>query len=162
MSQGEADQMAEINKKYERVRQIGKGSHGCCHLARSKSGSYYVVKEVDLKGLNKKDREQVMNLIGSLRPDRQTCMFSATFGHKVENLARKTLTNPIRCEFGGTGKANSDVKQVVTLLPTDAEKWDRLIEILVAEASRGMVLIFVNFKDAADALAENLEGSGYL
>lgn len=39
---------------------------------------------------------QMRSIIGQIRPDRQTLLFSATMPSKVERLARDVLTNPIR------------------------------------------------------------------
>ena len=39
---------------------------------------------------------QVRSIIKSVRPDRQTLLFSATFKRRIEALARDTLTNPVR------------------------------------------------------------------
>ena len=38
---------------------------------------------------------QVMRIIGTIRPDRQTVMFSATFPRQMEALARKILVKPV-------------------------------------------------------------------
>jgi len=39
---------------------------------------------------------QVGSLIEAVRPDRQTVMFSATFGRRVEKSAGRWLTRPVR------------------------------------------------------------------
>jgi hypothetical protein len=43
---------------------------------------------------------QIRSIIGQIRPDRQTCLFSATFPKHVNKLARDVLTNPIRVSVG--------------------------------------------------------------
>ena len=55
---------------------------------------------------------QVRSLMGQIRPDRQTLLFSATMPRKVERLVRDALTAPIRITVGEVGGANEDVKQV--------------------------------------------------
>lgn len=43
---------------------------------------------------------QVMKIVESIRPDRQTVMFSATFPRQMEALARKILAKPVEvCRF---------------------------------------------------------------
>lgn len=54
---------------------------------------------------------QVRSLLGQVRPDRQTLLFSATMPRKVESLVRDALTAPIRITVG-IGGANEDIKQV--------------------------------------------------
>ena len=58
-----------------------------------------------------RERSQVRSLLGQVRPDRQTLLFSATMPRKVEALVRDALTAPIRITVG-LGGANEDVKQV--------------------------------------------------
>ena len=40
--------------------------------------------------------KQVTSILGNIRPDRQTLMLSATFGKRVEMVARGWLNNPVR------------------------------------------------------------------
>lgn len=55
---------------------------------------------------------QVRSIIGQIRPDRQTMLFSATMPNKVEKLVRDALTSPVRVTVGELGAANEDIKQV--------------------------------------------------
>lgn len=54
---------------------------------------------------------QVLTILGHIRPERQTVMFSATFPRKMEALARKVLNNPIEIEVGGKSIVCQDVSQ---------------------------------------------------
>ncbi|CAF5177743.1 unnamed protein product, partial [Rotaria magnacalcarata] len=56
---------------------------------------------------------QVMKILDSIRPDRQTVMFSATFPKQMEALARKTLHKPIEVMIGGRSSVCEDVEQNV-------------------------------------------------
>lgn len=49
----------------------------------------------------------------SIRPDRQTVMFSATFPRQMEALARKILQKPIEVQVGGRSVVCKDVDQNV-------------------------------------------------
>ena len=49
----------------------------------------------------------------SVRPDRQTVMFSATFPRAMEALARRILNKPIEVQVGGRSVVCSDVEQHV-------------------------------------------------
>ncbi len=57
---------------------------------------------------------QVRSIIGQIRPDRQTLLFSATMPTKVERLVRDALTSPVRVSVGEVGAANEDIKQAST------------------------------------------------
>lgn len=54
---------------------------------------------------------QVRSLMGQVRPDRQTLLFTATMPTKVDNLVRDCLTTPVRITVGEIGAANQDIKQ---------------------------------------------------
>ena len=54
---------------------------------------------------------QVRSIIGQIRPDRQTMLFSATMPRRVEDLARDALVDPIRVTVGRVGAANEDINQ---------------------------------------------------
>ena len=57
---------------------------------------------------------QVRSLLGQIRPDRQTLLFSATMPRKVESLVRDAVSEPVRITVGGAG-ANEDIRQVYAL-----------------------------------------------
>ena len=58
---------------------------------------------------------QVRSIIGQVRPDRQTLLFSATMPSKVEGLVRDSLTAPVRLNVGEVGAVNEDIRQVWAL-----------------------------------------------
>ena len=55
---------------------------------------------------------QVRSIMGQVRPDRQTLLFTATMPTKVDNLVRDCLTTPVRITVGEVGAANQDIQQV--------------------------------------------------
>ena len=55
---------------------------------------------------------QVRSILGQIRPDRQTLLFSATMPGKVDRLVRDALTSPVRVTVGELGAANEDIRQV--------------------------------------------------
>jgi len=55
---------------------------------------------------------QVRSIIGQVRPDRQTLLFSATMPNKVDRLVQDALTSPVRVTVGEIGAANDDIRQV--------------------------------------------------
>ncbi|KAM1956571.1 hypothetical protein TB1_025104 [Malus domestica] len=89
---------------------------------------------------------QIRSIVGQIRPDQQTLLFSATMPRKVEKLAREILSDPIRVTVGEVGMANEDITQVVHVIPSDDEKLPWLIEKLPRMIDEGDVLVFVSKK----------------
>ena len=54
---------------------------------------------------------QVRSIMGQVRADRQTLLFSATMPNKVERLVSDCLTAPVRVTVGEVGAANADIRQ---------------------------------------------------
>ena len=57
---------------------------------------------------------QIRSIVGQIRPDRQTLLFSATFKRRVETLARDILRDPVRIMVGKQGQANGILSQCKT------------------------------------------------
>ncbi|RLN40257.1 putative DEAD-box ATP-dependent RNA helicase family protein [Panicum miliaceum] len=104
---------------------------------------------------------QIRSIVGQIRPDRQTLLFSATMPYKVERLAREILTDPVRVTVGQVGSANEDIKQVVNVLPSDAEKMPWLLEKLPGMIDEGDVLVFASKKARVDELEKELNQRGF-
>lgn len=100
---------------------------------------YYCIKCVLIS------EPQVRSICDHVRPDRQTLLFSATFKKRIEKLARDILTDPIRIVQGDVGEANTDVTQIMLVMPqSDKSQW--LLDNLVQFTSTGSILIFVTKK----------------
>ncbi|KAI4301520.1 hypothetical protein L6164_034791 [Bauhinia variegata] len=104
---------------------------------------------------------QVQSIVGQIRPDRQTLLFSATMPRKVEKLAREILTDPVRVTVGEVGMANEDITQVVHVIPSDAEKLPWLLEKLPGMIDEGDVLVFASKKAAVDEIESQLVQRGF-
>ncbi|KAG9157191.1 hypothetical protein Leryth_004875 [Lithospermum erythrorhizon] len=104
---------------------------------------------------------QVRSIVGQIRPDRQTLLFSATMPRKVEKLAREILTDPIRVTVGEVGMANEDITQVVQVVPSDTDKLPWLLEKLPALVDEGDVLVFASKKTTVDELEAQLSQKGF-
>lgn len=134
---------------------------------------------------------QVLKLTQSIRPDRQTVLFSATFPKKMEQLARRVLSKrssdslgPIEIIVGARSVVASEITQFVEVFQNEKNKFPRLLEILgkyfaqgfFDEQSEGRVgtaessatpipspkcLIFVERQESADSLLKELIQSGY-
>lgn len=104
---------------------------------------------------------QIRSIVGQIRPDRQTLLFSATMPRKVEKLAREILSDPVRVTVGEVGMANEDITQVVHVLPSDAEKLPWLLEKLPGMIDDGDVLVFASKKAAVDEIETQLSQKGF-
>ncbi|XP_065860313.1 DEAD-box ATP-dependent RNA helicase 24 isoform X1 [Euphorbia lathyris] len=104
---------------------------------------------------------QIRSIVGQIRPDRQTLLFSATMPRKVEKLAREILSDPIRVTVGEVGMANEDITQVVQVIPSDAEKLPWLLEKLPGMIDDGDVLVFASKKATVDEIETQLVQKGF-
>lgn len=108
---------------------------------------------------------QVVKIMASIRPDRQTVLFSATLSKNMESLARKTLHQPVEITVGGRSVVAPEITQIVEVRNND-EKFVRLLELLgnmyEDEANEDdRTLIFVDRQEAADDLLKQLMCRGY-
>jgi ATP-dependent RNA helicase DDX42 len=103
---------------------------------------------------------QVRSIVGQIRPDRQTLLFSATFGGAIEQLAREVLVDPLRITVGSIGAANEDVTQIPILVRSDDEKWYWLASQLprMLQQPDESVLIFGSTKGSIDLLTSRIAG----
>lgn len=105
---------------------------------------------------------QISAILGAVRPDRQTVLFSATFPKAIETLARKSLKYPVEVVVGGRSIASDSVTQYAELVEED-DKFLRLLQIL-GEQVEGTkkAIVFVDTQVRADSLFEQLLRNGYL
>ncbi|KAJ3206683.1 pre-mRNA processing RNA-helicase [Dinochytrium kinnereticum] len=124
--------------------------------------TYLVLDEAD-RMFDMGFEPQVMKMVGNVRPNRQTILFSATFPKKMEALARKILKQPLEITVGGRSVVCPDVHQIVEVMEEDG-KFLRLLEILGLAMSSdpdAKVLIFVERQEGADHLLRDLLRRGY-
>lgn len=104
---------------------------------------------------------QIQAVVSSIRPDRQTLLFLATFPPKMEQLARKALTNAVTITVGGASVVNHDVEQVAVVVEQQSDKLPVLLRELGRLAEGSQALVFVDRQESADALAHQLAGRGH-
>ncbi|XP_078576632.1 putative ATP-dependent RNA helicase DDX46 isoform X6 [Branchiostoma floridae x Branchiostoma japonicum] len=121
--------------------------------------TYLVLDEAD-RMFDMGFEPQVMHIVNSVRPDRQTVMFSATFPRNMEALARKVLQKPIEVQVGGRSVVCSDVEQHVIVLEEE-QKFFKLLELLGNYQEKGSVLVFVERQEVADTLLKDLLKAAY-
>ncbi|KAJ2695088.1 pre-mRNA processing RNA-helicase [Coemansia sp. IMI 209128] len=125
--------------------------------------TYLVLDEAD-RMFDMGFEPQVTKIIQSVRPSRQTVLFSATFPRQMEALARKILRRPLEIVVGGRALIPPEVTQHVEIVePKD--KFVRLLGILGDSFngnSETLALIFVDRQEAADGLLRDLLRRGYV
>lgn len=111
---------------------------------------------------------QIARILGNIRPDRHTVMFSATFPRQIENLAKKILNKPIEIVVGQRGQSCANVDQHVEVIEEN-HKFIRLLQILSEysdfyyenESKPIGIIIFVDQKTEADELFKEIFKRGY-
>ncbi|KAI0297295.1 DEAD-domain-containing protein [Multifurca ochricompacta] len=105
---------------------------------------------------------QIRKIIGQIRPDRQTLMFSATWPKDVQRLATDFLKDFIQVNIGSMElTANHNITQIVEVC-SDFEKRAKLIKHLdIISAQNAKVLIFVGTKRVADDITKYLRQDGW-
>jgi ATP-dependent RNA helicase DDX42 len=121
-----------------------------------KKVSFLVLDEADLM-FTMGFEYQVRSIIGQIRPDRQTMLFSATFRDKLETFIQEFLSNPIKIAIGSPLHSNPKVSQEIIVMEHPSKKLSWLLEKIQSFISKGLVLIFVKFKATTEELSEILK-----
>lgn len=141
-------------------------------LLAANSGRVTNLRRVTYTVLDEADRmfdmgfePQVMRILGNIRPNKQTVLFSATFPRQMEALAKKTLHNHVEIVVGGRSVVAPEITQLVEVRTEDT-KFFRLLELLGKLYSDennedDRTLIFVDRQEAADSLLRDLMRKGY-
>lgn len=141
-------------------------------LLQSNSGRVLNFKRITYVVLDEADRmfdmgfePQVMKILATVRPDRQTILFSATFPKNMAALARKALNKPAEVIIGGRSKVAPEITQRVTVVPPSYEKKIAKLVLhlgqIFADDENNQVLIFTERQETAEDLLSKLFKAKY-
>ena len=139
-------------------------------LLAANSGRVTNLRRVTYVVLDEADRmfdmgfePQVMKIIGNIRPNRQTILFSATMPRIMDALAKKTLQSPVEITVGGRSIVAPEITQIVEVVE-EKEKFHRLLGLLGELYNKdedARTLVFVDRQEKADDLLKDLMQKGY-
>ncbi len=105
--------------------------------------------------------EDIEEILSSTPDDRQTVMFSATLPPRINGIAKRHLTDPLKIQIGlGENKVGKQLVRQTAYIVQRSHKAAALGRVLDIE-SPGATIVFCRTRTEVDQLTETMNGRGY-
>ena len=122
-------------------------------------------EEIEMLVLDEADRmldmgfiDDINKILSRLPNDIQSLLFSATLSHKVRDLAKTAVYNPVEISIPANQASKKNIEQ--WLITVDKDKKSALLSHLIKTNDWVQVLIFIETKHGAAKLVQQLEKRG--